>query len=513
MIFSYTLLCLMLDTANLPPGTRIAGRYTITRELGRGASKHVYLAEDTLTGLSLALAVLSPEYAKHPIIAARFSRESKAAAALRSPFIVQVFDVGKLEDDTRYLVLEAVLGRGMDDALAHGAVEPTLATRWILELLAALCEAHARGVIHRDLKPENIMLAPTDIGECVKLTDFGLAKVVDQNLQGSLHMHTAANAVLGTPDYMPPEQWRGDKIDERSDLYAVGVIFFELLTGRTPFAGEATQQIMGGHLFRDPPAFEPRLDPLALKLEPLVRKALGKKKEDRFQSAMEMAQAIAAASGVRVPNEAFRLALPSWAPNTVRAELVSDALDGPVTLVVSPWVLLGRDESAHVKVRCFPANAANAAIEKALSRRHASIEWRGGRAFVTDLESTAGTKVNDTPLAKEPVMLVDGAIIQLGSAVQFGFAQAPAPKGELPAWARLERLDPAGKRHVTLLLLGAQAVLDNSATSALRWHDSVEWVLSVADATLFATVNGETTELHDGTEIRLGSSTLSVAIE
>ncbi len=503
----------MLDTANLAPGSRIAGRYIITRELGRGASKHVYLAEDSLTGLTLAVAVLSPEYAKHPVISARFSREAKAASALRSPFIVRVFDVGKLQDDTRYLVLEAVLGRGMDSALAAGPIDPEVAVRWILELLAALCEAHSKGVIHRDLKPENIMLAVTEMGECVKLTDFGLAKVADQNLEGSLHMHTAANTVLGTPDYMPPEQWRGDKIDERTDLYAVGVILYELLSGNTPFAGDNTQQIAAGHMVREVPAFAKTLDPMALKLEPLLQKSMQKQKADRFQSAIEMAQAIASVSGVRIPNEAFRLALPSWAPQIVRAEMISDALDGPVTVVVSPWVILGRDESAHVKVKCLPPSPANAATERALSRRHASIEWRGGRAFITDLDTNAGTTVDNQPVTKEGLALHDGGIIGLGPTVQFGFAQAASAKGELPSWARLERLDAPGKQHTTLLLLGSEARLDNSATSALRWAGDMPFTLSVVNSTLFATVDGKTYPLEDAEELHVGSSTLSVAVE
>jgi serine/threonine protein kinase len=502
----------MLDTAHLAPGTRIAGRYTITRELGRGASKRVYLAQDTLTGLSLAVAVLSPEYAKHPVIAARFSRESKAAAALRSPFIVQVFDVGKLADDTRYLVLEAVIGRGMDEAINDGYIDPQVATRWILELLAGLCEAHAKGVIHRDLKPENIMLAPTEVGECVKLTDFGLAKVVDQNLQGSLHMHTAANTVLGTPDYMPPEQWRGDAIDERTDLYAVGVILYELLAGVTPFAGDNTQQIAAGHLFKPPPPLDRELSPMALALEGVLQKSLQKRKEDRYQNAIEMAQAIAAATGVRVPNEAFLMALPLWLPKLVRAELLSDALDGPLTVVVTPWVVMGRDESAHVKVRCLPPSPENTAIEKALSRRHASVEWRGGRALIADLESAAGTTVDGHAVTKAPFELRDGAVIALGDVVQFGFAQAAAAKGELPAWARLERLDPRGKRHTTLMLMGEKATLDSSPQSAVRWSGDVPLTLCVEGSTLLVQIGDTKTELTDGAELSVGSSVVSVAL-
>jgi tRNA A-37 threonylcarbamoyl transferase component Bud32 len=286
-------------------GTRVAGRYVIERELGRGGTKRVYLARDALTGVRVAVALLASEFARDAVVSARFSREARAASALRSPFTVRVFDVGKLEDNTRYLVLEAVLGRGLDQAMEDGAIDPERAARWTLEVLAALYEAHSRGVIHRDVKPENIMLAPTDAGELAKLTDFGLAKVVDAKLDASVHLHTAANAVLGTPDYMAPEQWKGGAIDPRTDLYAVGVLLFEMLCGSAPFAAKELPAVYAGHLFDAPPAFGRSMPAMALALEPVVRKALSKRQEDRYESALAMAQAIAAVTGIRVPEEAF----------------------------------------------------------------------------------------------------------------------------------------------------------------------------------------------------------------
>ncbi len=502
-----------MSESELIEGTRVAGRYVIERELGRGGTKRVYLARDALTGVRVAVALLASEFAKDAVISARFSREARAASALRSPFIVRVFDVGKLEDSTRYLVLEAVLGRGLDQAMEHGAIEPTQATRWTLEVLAALHEAHSKGVIHRDVKPENVMLAPTDAGELAKLTDFGLAKVVDANLDGSVHLHTAANAVLGTPDYMAPEQWKGSRVDPRTDLYAVGVLLYEMLCGRAPFGGRELPGIYGGHLFEEPPAFDHTMEPMALALEPVVMKALAKEPEQRFESALAMAQAIAAVTGVRVPEEAFALAIPRWDARSLRAELVGDALEGMVTVLSTAKVILGRDNIAHERVRCVLV-ADGAQQERTVSRTHAAIEWRGGRAWVTDLESTTGTTVDDHAVGREPVELTNQCVLGLGPFVRYRFTHGPCERGELPPWARLDRTDAGGAMHSALMLLGGDAVLSSDTDAALLCATGERAVLSVRDGSLLLRQGASERVLEDGSEILLeGGATISVAIE
>ncbi len=495
-------------------GTRVAGRYVIERELGRGGTKRVYLARDALTGVRVAVALLASEFARDAVVSARFSREARAASALRSPFTVRVFDVGKLEDNTRYLVLEAVLGRGLDQAMEDGAIDPERAARWTLEVLAALYEAHSRGVIHRDVKPENIMLAPTDAGELAKLTDFGLAKVVDANLDASVHLHTAANAVLGTPDYMAPEQWKGGAIDPRTDLYAVGVLLFEMLCGRAPFAAKELPAVYAGHLFDAPPAFDRSMPAMALALEPVVRKALSKRQEDRHESALAMAQAIASVTGIRVPEEAFALAIPRWDATTLRAELVGDALDGMVTVLSSARVVLGRDAVANERVRCVLVADA-AAQERTVSRAHAVIEWRGGRAWISDLGSTTGTTVDDRAITREPVELVRSSVLGLGPYVRYRFVHAECEKGALPAWARLDRLDPAGAGHAALMLLGAEAPLGRDpATAALVCATDERASLRAQGGALVLVRGDEETLLRDGSELTFeGGAKLSVAIE
>lgn len=494
-------------------GARVAGRYVIERLLGKGGTKRVYLARDQLTGISVALALLAREFARDSMVAARFSREARAASALRSPFTVRVYDVGKLDDGTRYLVLEAVLGRGLDQAMEDGAIDPTRAARWTLEVLAALHEAHARGIVHRDVKPENIMLAPTAAGELAKLTDFGLAKVVDSSLDGSIHLHTAANAVLGTPEYMAPEQWKGGEITARTDLYAVGVLLYEMLTGRTPFASRELAGVYSGHLFEAPSRFDRALDPQVLALEPVVLRALEKEPERRFESALAMAQAIANAAQARVPEEAFALALARWDATTLRAEIVGDAFDAMVTVVSSARVVLGRDAVAHERVRCLHVPDA-AEQERTVSRTHAVIAWRGGRAWLSDLDSTTGTTVNHGRVGRDPVELEQGALIELGPHVRYRFSHGETERGALAPWARLDREDAAGAGHSALLLLGGEAELSRETSAALRWHASETATLQVRDGALWLTRASGEQRLDDGAVVALeGDVSMSVAIE
>ncbi|MEZ4394650.1 MAG: serine/threonine-protein kinase, partial [Polyangiales bacterium] len=180
----------MTDEA-LDPGTLVVGRYQVVRSLGEGSVKRVFLAYDRLAQRQVALCLLRGEFGPDTHIGARFSREGRAAAALLSPYVVRVFDVGKTALGTRYLATEAVLGRGLDEALAYGAVPARIAVLWAAQVLAGLEEAHRRGVVHRDVKPENVMLASGDgVIETAKLTDFGLAKLADPSLEGSIHLRT-----------------------------------------------------------------------------------------------------------------------------------------------------------------------------------------------------------------------------------------------------------------------------------------------------------------------------------
>ena len=361
----------------LTSGSLYAGRYAIVRLLGRGSVKQVYLAFDRLTQTQVALARLAERHGADVSVGARFSREARASSTLTSPFTVRVFDAGKTAAGERYLVSEAVLGRGLDHAVADGPIEPRVAATWAVEVLSALAEAHAKGLVHRDVKPENVMLAPTrgdPIGEVARLTDFGLAKILDQSLEGSVIVHTAAGVVMGTPDYMSPEQWAGAALDGRTDLYAVGVMLYEMLLGRVPFEAPSLPALAALHCHCVVPDFPADAPALAMVYEPIIRRALAKRPEDRWASADAMRAAIESAGAIHLPP-----------PPTLRAlipddevldalghvELMSDVGVGPVQVLATPRLFLGR--TGHVVVRCVPQSTDNDRRTRTVSRRHARM--------------------------------------------------------------------------------------------------------------------------------------------
>jgi serine/threonine-protein kinase len=498
----------------LEPGTAIAGRYSVVRLLGEGSAKRVYLAWDRLANVQVAVALLRRERRGDPTLAARFSREARAAAALRSPYVVQVFDVGKLADGTRYMVTEAVLGRGLDQAMRYGAVEPQLAARWCMQVLEALAEAHTRGVLHRDVKPENVLLsAEGGAEEVARLTDFGLAKVLDGALEGSQLLRTAQGVVMGTPDYMSPEQWQGVGLDGRADLYSVGAMLFEMLLGRPPFPAPSLMLSFQRHLRESIPMFPPEAPALARALEPVVRRALAKRPGERFPDARAMLEALCEASGIEAP--ATSLAPPAHGERFARAELVADAWLGVVQLVAAPRVVLGREGA--VRAQCLPPGGENAARGASVSRRHAALEWRGGRALLRDLGSRTGTRVGGEAVGPDGAWLEHGQELRLGPHVRFVFEHAEAPPGALPAWARLTRADPHGARQVHVLVL-TEATLGAGPGAAL----ALPAARAGGEALAFRNVGGALmvlapgapgpVPLRDGQLLRAGSVQVSVAL-
>jgi len=506
------------DVDELPSGTRVAGRYEVVRRLGRGSAKVVYLADDLLARRPVALALLVPRADADPTLGPRFSREARAASVLTSRHVVRVLDVGKTAEGLRYLVTEAVIGRGLDDAIADGAAPPMAAAMWTAEVLAALEEAHGRGILHRDVKPENVLLAPDathPLGEAARLTDFGLAKVLDAALEGSVILRTAQGAVMGTADYMPPEQWAGDAIDPRTDLYAVGVMLYELLTGRCPFRGDTLREICAAHLTASVPDFGGDVSDAARAFEPIVRRALAKRPADRFAGADEMRAAIEAAGGFTIDaGSAREVEVPEGA--FARAEMVTDAGVGPVQILVAPRVVLGR--AGHVVLRCVPFSPENDARVRTLSRRHARLDWRGGAAFLRDLGSATGTAVNGRRLDPrgEEAALRDGDLIALGPHVRLRFEQAFAMAGVLPGWARLTREDPYGAGLLHLLVLDV-AEVSGAVGAAIRLPPGRardgRLVLACGDGELVAIAGGGSLPVRDGMTVRVGDVAISFACE
>ena len=274
-------------------GRTLPGGYLILELVGIGGMGRVYRAEQTNLGRTVAVKIIHPHLVGEENAAARFITEARAASRLNHPNSVGIIDFGKSPDGQLYLVMEFLRGRDLA-RVTHE--DGPLTFRRIVDVLrqtlAALAEAHNENIIHRDLKPENIILEPVRAGgDFVKVVDFGLAKMRAESTQPNI---TSPGIVCGTPEYMSPEQARGDPLDARSDLYAVGVILFQLLTGRLPFEGESPTQVVLAHLSLPPK--DPREVAPARKIpEQLVEvtlRALAKDPKGRFQDSDAMSAAL-----------------------------------------------------------------------------------------------------------------------------------------------------------------------------------------------------------------------------
>lgn len=275
-------------------GTTLPGGYVILDLVGIGGMGRVYRAEQTNLGRTVAVKIIHPHLVGEENAAARFITEARAASKLNHPNSVGVIDFGKTDDGQLYLVMEFLRGKDLARVQHEQGPLPFRRTIGILrQVLAALSEAHHMGIIHRDLKPENIIIEPMRTGgDFVKVVDFGLAKMREPISKAGI---TSPGIVCGTPEYMSPEQGRGDELDARSDIYAVGVIFYQMVTGKLPFEADSPTQVVLMHL-TEPPLDPREMAPRRMIPEPLVDvclMALAKDRTHRFGDADEFSEALA----------------------------------------------------------------------------------------------------------------------------------------------------------------------------------------------------------------------------
>ncbi|HSO40708.1 MAG TPA: serine/threonine-protein kinase [Labilithrix sp.] len=282
-------------------GSTISDRYLIERLLGEGGMGAVYQAEHTLMRKRMAIKVLHPEMTRLPEVVARFEREAMAAAHIDHPHVVTATDFGKLEDGSFFLALEFVEGASLREVIAKGRLELGRSLHIARQMAGALQRAHALKIVHRDLKPENVMLVDRDGDpDFVKVLDFGIAKVQMGELgtndrEGpAQNVLTQAGMVYGTPEYMAPEQALGQSVDARADLYALGVIIYEMLTGHRPFEAESKVALLGMQVTAPVPAMITKCADcnVPLEVEVLVGRLLAKEASERIGDAKDVIEGI-----------------------------------------------------------------------------------------------------------------------------------------------------------------------------------------------------------------------------
>lgn len=367
------------------------GRFQIIEERGRGGMAVVYKAYDGVLQRTVALKVLLSLLAANEEFTRRFRREAVTAANLRHPNIVVIYDVGSHEN-FQYIVMEYLPGPTLQQEIQSvGAIPMNRCLSILGQLADALDYAHQQGLIHRDVKPANVIIGSRDHAT---LTDFGLVKAAKTS------KITGQGSALGTLKYMSPEQAAGKELDNRSDVYSLGVIVYEMLTGESPFTGTTPFQTLQKLMHKPPPPFAAYNAPVPANIEQIVFRALAKDPDKRFSSAGEFARAMLETAGVQRPR---------------RQRGDTDAITRKVCLL-----LLGSDG------REFPLYAGHSSVgrdvsnqiiipHQQVSRQHARIRCKGTDCTVLDLQSTNGTFLNGVQIPPgEPRSLRAGDVLGFG---------------------------------------------------------------------------------------------------
>ncbi len=273
-------------------GALVDGRYRVSRELGRGSMGRVYEVVHERTGKRMALKTLLPHLADDFVSVARFRREALLADRIGDPHVVDVFDMGQLESRVPYITMELLEGRTLAAALREsGPLSVERALDIAIQICRGLEAAHGAGVVHRDLKPENIFLLDA-AEDFVKLLDFGVSKLRERVGDPASEELTAAGAAVGTPYYMAPEQAWGGEVDARADIYALGVVLYEMLTGRRPYEAPTVPCLMLRVMERSTACVTELRPEVPDELAAVVHRALSPHPEDRFQSAEALRAAL-----------------------------------------------------------------------------------------------------------------------------------------------------------------------------------------------------------------------------
>ncbi len=352
-------------------GRLVAGRYRLLGKLGDGGMGEVFRAEQLPMGRQVALKILKQSLADDAQAVERFKREAQAASQLSHPNTITVHDFGQDDDGTLFIAMELLAGQGLDRVLGDGTVlRPDRTVAILAQVCGSLAEAHGRGLVHRDLKPENIMLIT--LGEqpdYVKVLDFGIAKVTQSSRGDRLETITRAGAIFGTPQYMAPEQIRGEEIDARADVYALGVVLYQMIAGQLPFAASTVVEMLTKHLSAQPAPITREhgsaddVEAFA-RLEAVALRALSKDPNQRQASARAFLEDLMAAMPHVVLNPLTGM-MPQTAPPspalTVDAIAAPGRTTSPLTTVLIAAILAGLAGAGFLFMRNSPPPPSGAA--------------------------------------------------------------------------------------------------------------------------------------------------------
>ena len=296
-------------------GRDIAGQFRVIEKIGSGGMGAVYKAEQPEMRRFVAIKILHKRYLARTDLVTRFKREARAMSHLSHPNTARVFLYGQLDDGACYFIMEYLEGRNLAQTIRReGPMDPHRAINIMIQASGALEEAHRGGIVHRDLKPENIFLTSQGgIEDFPKVLDFGLAKVSERQMRPGSLILTQDGMVFGTPEFMSPEQARGETLDGRSDIYSLGIILYELLTGKLPFDANQPMEYIQKHIKAPPIALSERCPDRSYPdgLEAVLMRSLAKKPEQRFQTAADFANTLKMVARGRVHTGAMSAVPPS----------------------------------------------------------------------------------------------------------------------------------------------------------------------------------------------------------
>jgi tRNA A-37 threonylcarbamoyl transferase component Bud32 len=417
------------------PGAKV-GDYVVDRYIGAGAMGEVYAGTHPLIGKRVAIKLLKRELSASAEGAERFLREARAVNQVDHPNVIDVFAFGRLDDGRLYLVMDLVDGRSLRSTLEDGPLDVATALDILGQIADALDAAHARGVVHRDLKPDNIVIAKGSPPR-VFVLDFGIAKLVTRAAEASGNgTLTGQGTWLGTPGYMAPEQWSADGAGPASDRYALGVMAFELLSGKLPFSAPSLPAMMEQHFRAPVPALSTKGAVAALStFDPVLARAMAKDPDARYPSARELVDALRAATGTRAKR----------APTSARRNWMPAAVGGGVLALAFGAVVMSRgggdrqDRPAastgmiHVDVYSVPDGAEVSRGGKLVgTTNRATVDVRPGDAIAVDIRKPGYRNEHRELVAPDKDTRVDVTL-----AAETGFEGVwRLPTGELRAFKR-----------------------------------------------------------------------------